>query len=55
MLSPVNLLSLAVCMNFLRGNISLDVTCYAIESLQKIPDVCRPVEGTWQSVLPVKG
>jgi len=40
-------------MHFLGGSVRLDVSNYAVEGLQKIPEACGAAEGAKQSVLPI--
>lgn len=42
-------------MHFLRGNIPLDASHYAVETFQNIPEDFGVVEGARQSVLSVIG
>lgn len=42
-------------MHFLRGNVPLDASHYAVEIFQNIPGACGVVEGAKQSVLSVTG
>lgn len=49
------MLLLALCMHFLRGNVPLDASRYAVEIFQNIPEACGVVEGAKQSILSVIG
>lgn len=42
-------------MHFLRGNVPLDASHYAVEIFQNNPVACGVVEGTKESVLSVIG
>lgn len=44
-----------MCVHFLRGNVTLDASHYAVENFQNIPEACGVVEGAKQSILSVIG
>lgn len=44
-----------MCVHFLRGNVPLGASRYAVEIFQNIPEACGVVEGAKQSILSVIG
>lgn len=44
-----------MCVHFLRGNVPLGASRYAVEIFQNIPEACAVVEGAKQSILSVTG